>query len=93
MWSKNLDFMVSVMIFGLTATLVRALYQARHSPAAATSPELVAATVAKPAPDESARPEDLRSQQKEWAKQAVQKYAAAQEKKWRRWNESMFEPQ
>ena len=30
-------------------------------------------------------------QQKEWADKAVSRYAAAQEKKWRRWNEAMFE--
>ena len=29
--------------------------------------------------------------QREWAKKAVRQYAAAQEKKWRRWNEAMFE--
>jgi hypothetical protein len=29
--------------------------------------------------------------QKKASEQAVKRYAAAQEKKWRRWNESMFE--
>ena len=29
--------------------------------------------------------------QREWAKKAVSQYAAAQEKKWQRWNEAMFE--
>jgi hypothetical protein len=33
----------------------------------------------------------LTPQQREWAEKAVQKYAEAQEKKWRRWNEAMFE--
>ena len=31
-------------------------------------------------------------QQREWAEKAVKKYAEAQEKKWRNWNEAMFEP-
>ena len=31
------------------------------------------------------------SQQKEWAEKAVRRYAEAQEKKWHRWNEAMFE--
>ena len=29
--------------------------------------------------------------QREWAEKAVRKYEAAQEKKWKRWNEAMFE--
>ena len=29
--------------------------------------------------------------QKEWAEKAVKRYAAAQDKKWRRWREAMFE--
>jgi hypothetical protein len=33
----------------------------------------------------------LTSQQKEWAEKAVRRYAEAQEKKWRHWNEAMFE--
>jgi len=30
-------------------------------------------------------------QQQKWAKRAVKRYAESQEKKWRRWNEAMFE--
>lgn len=33
----------------------------------------------------------LTPQQKEWVEKAVRRYAEAQEKKWRRWNEAMFE--
>ncbi len=29
--------------------------------------------------------------EKEWTEKAVKGYAAAQERKWRRWNEAMFE--
>ncbi len=29
--------------------------------------------------------------QKEWAERAVKNYAAAQDRKWRRWREAMFE--
>jgi hypothetical protein len=29
--------------------------------------------------------------QKEWSEKAVKRYAAAQERKWRRWREAMFE--
>lgn len=31
-------------------------------------------------------------QQREWAEKAVMRYAEAQEKKWRNWNDAMFEP-
>ena len=34
----------------------------------------------------------LTPRQKEWAEKAVKRYAATQEKKWRNWNQSMFEP-
>jgi len=37
----------------------------------------------------SESPDSLR--QKEWAEKAVKRYAAAQDKKWRRWREAMFE--
>lgn len=40
--------------------------------------------------DNSPEP-DLTPQQKLWAEKAVKRYAEAQEKKWRRWNEAMFE--
>ena len=33
------------------------------------------------------------SSQKEWAEKAVKRYSEAQEKKWRNWNEAMFEPE
>ena len=35
--------------------------------------------------------ENLPSMEKEWAEKAVKRYADAQEKKWQRWNEAMFE--
>jgi hypothetical protein len=37
--------------------------------------------------------EDVRltSRQQEWAEKAVRHYLAAQERKWRNWNEAMFE--
>lgn len=33
----------------------------------------------------------LTHRQREWADKAVKRYAEAQEKKWRKWNEAMFE--
>jgi len=39
----------------------------------------------------SSPPEDPTLVEKEWAEKAVKRYADAQEKKWQRWNEAMFE--
>ena len=36
-------------------------------------------------------PEPHQPMEKEWADKAVKRYADAQEKKWQRWNEAMFE--
>jgi hypothetical protein len=33
----------------------------------------------------------ISAQQKAWSEKAVKRYAEAQEKKWRNWNEAMFE--
>jgi len=44
-----------------------------------------------PGPDVSRDITALTFQEKEWADKAVQRYAESQEKKWRRWNEAMFE--
>jgi hypothetical protein len=35
--------------------------------------------------------EEHNPREKEWTEKAVKKYADAQEKKWQRWNEAMFE--
>ncbi|MDP4280401.1 MAG: hypothetical protein QQM50_07665 [Dehalococcoides mccartyi] len=35
--------------------------------------------------------ETYNPREKEWTEKAVKKYADAQEKKWQRWNEAMFE--
>ena len=41
--------------------------------------------------EHNSTPEGITPAEKEWAEKAVQKYADAQGKKWRRWNEAMFE--
>ena len=33
----------------------------------------------------------LSQQQREWAEKAIRRYAEAQDKKWQRWGEAMFE--
>jgi hypothetical protein len=34
----------------------------------------------------------INPRQKEWSEKAVRRFAEAQEKQWRNWNEAMFEP-
>ena len=42
--------------------------------------------------DDSSQQTPNISRQKEWAEKAVRRFAEAQEKQWRNWNEAMFEP-
>jgi hypothetical protein len=41
---------------------------------------------------DSPRQTSVNPRQKEWAEKAVRRFAEAQEKQWRNWNEAMFEP-
>jgi hypothetical protein len=57
-----------------------------------------AANTGMPASSQSAglepqafQPEAQTRLQKDWAEKAIKKYAEAQERKWQRWNEAMFE--
>jgi len=42
--------------------------------------------------DGSPRRTPVNHRQKEWTEKAIRKYAEAQEKQWRNWNQAMFEP-
>ena len=93
MSSEDLNFMVSFTMLYLMAALLRMAWQPSPLQAAGIVVERVPATIKKPAVAESVSPADLTPRQKAWVKKAVRKYAAAQEKTWRRWSESLFEPQ
>ena len=41
---------------------------------------------------DSSRQTPVNPRQKEWAEKAVRRFAEAQEKQWRNWNQAMFEP-
>ena len=41
---------------------------------------------------DSPRQTPVNPRQKEWAEKAVRRFAEAQEKQWRNWNQAMFEP-
>jgi hypothetical protein len=50
--------------------------------------------LSKPKPHNPYTGTDLNTitpQQKEWAEKATKRYAEVQDKKWRHWNEAMFE--
>jgi hypothetical protein len=64
--------------------LWRMVYEAANAGAPDPSPPVSLAL-------QTYQPEAQTQLQKEWAARAVKKYAEAQEKKWLRWNEAMFE--
>jgi len=85
MWSEHFNNMLVLLVMG---ALLRASYELtrqRNSEAKVATYD-TSVIGANPGGGTALTP-----QQKEWAEKAVQKYAEAQEKKWRRWNESMFE--
>ena len=85
MWSEHFNNMLVLLVMG---ALLRASYELsrQRSSVAEVATYDTSVIGANPAAGTALTP-----QQKEWAEKAVQKYAEAQEKKWRRWNESMFE--
>lgn len=84
MWGDDFTEMIGLLVM---ATLLRVVYELNRKKATQHSAmEVLPQTAA----DDNLEP-DLTSQQKAWAEKAVKRYAEAQEKKWRRWNEVMFE--
>jgi hypothetical protein len=77
MWTEQFGSMMMLMVM---AALLRASYEmSRPTSLEASAVEFSPKT-------------ELASWQKEWAEKAVKRYSEAQEKKWRNWNEAMFEP-
>lgn len=77
MWTEQFGSMLMLMVM---AALLRASYEmSRHTPVGAPMLEFNPKT-------------ETASRQKEWSEKAVKRYAESQEKKWRHWNETMFEP-
>jgi hypothetical protein len=68
----------------LFLALWRMSYEAANIPG--TPPPVKSFLVQSSSPAEDPKPVE-----KEWAAKAVKRYADAQEKKWQRWNEAMFE--
>ena len=77
MWTEQFGSMLMLMVM---AALLRASYEmSRPTPVRVSAVEFSPKT--EPA-----------SRHKEWSERAVKRYAESQEKKWRNWNEAMFEP-
>jgi len=69
------------------AALLRAAYELnRGETVRPVAAELIPQTTANGNPET-----ELTPQQRQWAEKAIKRYAEAQERKWRRWNEAMFE--
>ncbi len=82
---EQFELMFSLM---LTTILVRASYELSRPK---QTKEVLFLTEKHLIADTSKRT-PITPRQREWAEKAVKRYAEAQEKKWRNWNEAMFEP-
>jgi hypothetical protein len=83
MWTEQLE---SMLVLVIMAALLRTSYELSR-------PESSICRAEGFLPQTEAQQEwdDLTPWQKETSARAVKRYAAAQERKWRRWNEAMFE--
>ena len=88
MWTEQFQSMLMLMVM---SALLRASYEMSR-PKPIPSEEVSAFAETCPI-NETPRATAITLQQKEWAEKAVKRYAEAQEKKWRNWNDAMFEPE
>lgn len=80
-----------MLILMVMSVLLRASYEmSRPKP----NPSVEVSAFAETHPiSENPKQAALTPQQTEWAERAVKRYAEIQEKKWRKWNDAMFEPE
>ena len=90
MWSEHF---VSMLMLVVMASLIRASYELSRQRSSGVELGTREAPVGGSNPSAATNREgaELAPWQKEWAEKAVTRYAEAQDKKWRRWNEAMFE--
>lgn len=103
MWAEQFDSTFPYMMLLMMVALMRVAYETSHSTSAAPSvsslPQTQQEAISQVIPHfpsagselvpYSIREQALTTWQKEVSEKAVKKYAEAQEKKWRRWEESM----
>jgi len=91
MWTDQFESMLWLMVM---ASLLRMSYELSrpkpHDPGVPLAILLASTAGAGPAPQQ--KEPDLTPWQKEASERAVKEYAASQGKKWRNWNEAMFQP-
>ena len=88
MWTEQFQSMLVLMVM---AALLRASYDmSRPKPNPSVEVSAFAETHQI---SETPKQAALTPQQTEWAEKAVKRYAEVQEKKWRKWNDAMFEPE
>jgi hypothetical protein len=84
------DILYFMRVLLFTAFLSMGYALSRPNPAGNKEPYLLLSATTEPVPKEQEW-SGLPSWQRKVSEKAVQSYAEAQEKKWRRWNEAMFE--
>ena len=87
MWSEQFTNMLMLVVM---ASLLRASWELsrQHSPKGEQGIHKAMTVGSNPS---ASNPREAELRQREWAEKAVRGYREAQEKKWRRWNEAMFE--
>jgi hypothetical protein len=86
-WTREYQFMLTLLVI---AGLMRASFELHKPQEKGFQPVSIWANTHPTFG--TVQPSNLDLQQKAWADKAVKRYAAAQEKKWRKWTEAMFEP-
>jgi len=86
-WTREYQFMLTLLVI---AGLMRTSFELQKPQPKTLQPVSFWANT-RPVSG-TARLTSFDLQQKAWADKAVRRYAAAQEKKWRKWTEAMFEP-
>ena len=84
LWSEQFTGMLFLLVMAALLRTSFEITRRRGSAGQDAGSNPVAATA--PLPDQ-----DMLPWQREASEKAVKRYAEAQEKKWRRWNEAMFE--
>ena len=80
---EQLEFMFPLMVMAILVWTSDELSEPRQT-------KNVSLPATKNPGDDSSRQTPINPRQKEWTEKAVRRYAEAQEKKWRNWNQAMF---
>jgi len=90
MWTDQFESMLWLMVMAALLRMSYELSRPKHDSDVPSTTLLTSTAGADPAPQQ--KEPDLTPWQKEASERAVKEYAASQGKKWRNWNEAMFQP-